>query len=675
LRWGCAGAIIASALSIAALGAAPASASEPISSFTANVSEDQAGGHPEIAAAFELAEPGAPEAAQSARIDLPPGLVLLPSSVPTCTASTFAFDECPPATQVGLATVEADYGGDSDNLLGTAPIYALSPSKSDYGRLGFVVPGTEAHESAPISIRAATDYGVSATFEALDQSAPLAGLELTLWGVPASSGHDSARFPTGSSGHPAGCPGVVGVGCLGSPTASPSPEAPFTLAPTTCAEKHPKARLSVLTYDDPTEPSLAQSEMPATTGCDQLTFNPSLFAEPTSDEADSVSGLQLTVDDPLNMSPSVPTPSELREVGVALPYEMELNSESLDAHGICTDAEAAIGEEAPAECPDESLLGALSLKLASQTLTGFAYLGEPEPDGTLRLLLITDGEGVELKLVAYLELEPESEQFVLWLEELPQLPIGEYNLHLFGGREGPFVTPLYCEENEFQSLFVPWDEQLPEQTARAGFTLDSGPGGTPCLGPAEHVQVTLSPGSVPADGSSAVIATATVSDANGERVPWDELVFSSTDPGEKVGRVEALGDGRYRARIVASSAPGVATITAADLSVLPVISGSAQLTQLGHESPPQSAPTTGLTRMPPHASHQRRPKFRFTADVAGSSFECRLDHRAFKPCRSPFAAPKLAPGKHRFQVRAVGPTGLVGPVVAYPFRVLSAGRR
>jgi CSLREA domain-containing protein len=46
-------------------------------------------------------------------------------------------------------------------------------------------------------------------------------------------------------------------------------------------------------------------------------------------------------------------------------------------------------------------------------------------------------------------------------------------------------------------------------------------------------------------------------------------------------------------------------------------------------------------------------KFRFSASEKGAKFECRLDRRKFKPCKSPKTYKKLKPGKHVFKVRAV----------------------
>jgi hypothetical protein len=52
-------------------------------------------------------------------------------------------------------------------------------------------------------------------------------------------------------------------------------------------------------------------------------------------------------------------------------------------------------------------------------------------------------------------------------------------------------------------------------------------------------------------------------------------------------------------------------------------------------------------------------KFSFTSSEPGSSFECKLGKRAFKPCSSPKKYKHLSAGKHKFQVRAVDATGNV----------------
>jgi hypothetical protein len=52
---------------------------------------------------------------------------------------------------------------------------------------------------------------------------------------------------------------------------------------------------------------------------------------------------------------------------------------------------------------------------------------------------------------------------------------------------------------------------------------------------------------------------------------------------------------------------------------------------------------------------------RFHANGPVRRFECRLDRRAFRPCRSPKRYAAIPRGLHRLTVRAVGTTGLPGP--------------
>jgi hypothetical protein len=87
------------------------------------------------------------------------------------------------------------------------------------------------------------------------------------------------------------------------------------------------------------------------------------------------------------------------------------------------------------------------------------------------------------------------------------------------------------------------------------------------------------------------------------------------------------------------------------------------------------APRTTLTRKPARKTHDRTPTFRFSSDEIGSSFECKLDGKAFRPCRSPFTARKLSVGRHRFKVRARDESGRLDPSpAAYGFAVTAKTR-
>lgn len=56
----------------------------------------------------------------------------------------------------------------------------------------------------------------------------------------------------------------------------------------------------------------------------------------------------------------------------------------------------------------------------------------------------------------------------------------------------------------------------------------------------------------------------------------------------------------------------------------------------------------------------RTPTFRFSSNVSGASFQCKLDRGPYKRCRSPFTTKTLAYGSHALAVRAVA-NGAVDP--------------
>ncbi|HEV7399631.1 MAG TPA: hypothetical protein VGN84_05110 [Solirubrobacterales bacterium] len=78
----------------------------------------------------------------------------------------------------------------------------------------------------------------------------------------------------------------------------------------------------------------------------------------------------------------------------------------------------------------------------------------------------------------------------------------------------------------------------------------------------------------------------------------------------------------------------------------------------------RGAPQTTLKRKPPRRTRDRTLAFRFVSDEPGSSFQCKLDSRPFKACRSPFTTARLTPGPHTFKVRARDDSGRLDPTPA-----------
>lgn len=68
-------------------------------------------------------------------------------------------------------------------------------------------------------------------------------------------------------------------------------------------------------------------------------------------------------------------------------------------------------------------------------------------------------------------------------------------------------------------------------------------------------------------------------------------------------------------------------------------------------------PGTRIRRHPRKRTERPRARFTFTSADAGSTFQCKLDRRPFKPCASPKVYRGLKARRHRFKVRAVDDLG------------------
>jgi hypothetical protein len=239
----------------------------------------------------------------------------------------------------------------------------------------------------------------------------------------------------------------------------------------------------VLSYDGGTDS--AEMAWPQMTGCDQLSFNPSLYAQPTTTETDSASGIDVNLTVPQQLSPTIPSPTELKGATVTLPQGFSINPNAADGKTSCSDAEARFGTEEEALCPDFSKVGSLTIDSPALPgpLPGFVYLGEPLPGNRYRIFLVANGFGVHIKLAGTVTPDPVTGQVAVTFENLPQSPFSAFNMHFFGSERGLLATPTQCGSYQVTTRFVPWDASLAAQTSHQFFTLDKGPYGAPCPGP------------------------------------------------------------------------------------------------------------------------------------------------------------------------------------------------
>jgi hypothetical protein len=85
-------------------------------------------------------------------------------------------------------------------------------------------------------------------------------------------------------------------------------------------------------------------------------------------------------------------------------------------------------------------------------------------------------------------------------------------------------------------------------------------------------------------------------------------------------------------------------------------------------TPAPTAPKVKITKGPAKSSKATKATFRFSADVAGATFECRLDRGKWARCTSPRTYQKLKVGKHTFRVRAIA-SGLASAAAVFKFTV------
>jgi CSLREA domain-containing protein len=79
---------------------------------------------------------------------------------------------------------------------------------------------------------------------------------------------------------------------------------------------------------------------------------------------------------------------------------------------------------------------------------------------------------------------------------------------------------------------------------------------------------------------------------------------------------------------------------------------------------PQPTPQTKISKGPKAKSHSTTATFKFSSNVKGSTFQCKLDKGKFKKCKSPKKYKGLKLGKHVFKVRAVNSAGKADPTPA-----------
>jgi hypothetical protein len=439
--------------------------------------------------------------------DSPPGFIGNPTVVPACDRESFdkyvsgedPEEQCAPASQVGVATIKLAAGPKA-----THPVYRLTPSSGSPASFGFEVARVPIIINA--NVRTDEDYGLRIAATDIDAgvSAGLQSAIVTLWGVPAASIHDPDRwdptkgeisksgdgFPTGDWGAQSGLARV-----------------PFLQTPADCnaAGLLGTARLRSWQEQDrllpdALTPNPQDYEIPAPqpTGCEKLSFKPSITLVPSATNSDSPTGVSVQMEVPQNYDPEGLSTPQLRKAVVTLPEGMSVNPSAADGIEGCTTAQMGLlttngaypnpirFAKGDADCPQASKVGAgiVNTKLLEEPLEGDVYLATPYDNpfkSLLALYLVFRGPGFVVKLPGKVEPDPVTGQLTATFDYNPQLPFDKLSLNFFGGPRAPLATSPLCGEQQITTDLEPWSRPYtPDAFPENHYEATKGPAGTPC---------------------------------------------------------------------------------------------------------------------------------------------------------------------------------------------------
>ncbi|HKG40421.1 MAG TPA: hypothetical protein VKB25_15645 [Conexibacter sp.] len=485
----------------------------------------QAAGHPYAASTTidlnTVTNPSPPfeplwpvEPAKDLLVDLPAGFVANPlETASRCTAIQLANPPgaepeplCSPTSQIGTALVRLnDLPGPV--VLGPLPVFNMVSAPGEPAQFGFNVAGTVVTLDG--HFRSGSDYGLT-LHAALPQALAVAGVSLTLWGVPSGPSHDLERA----------CPGQLNPWRSGFTCASSAPRTAFLRNPTSCDDASLPTTLKVdswthpgefkqatfVSHDPPAYPSPPSQwgARQGLTGCEAVPFDPSLTAAPASmAQAGQPVAFSFDVRLPQSANPDGLGAADLQWAAIALPEGMRVSPVGANGFAGCSPAQIGLQTTAEPTCPDASKIGSATIAtpLLEQPLTGAVYLATPNdnPFGSaLAIYLVAEGPGLTVKLPWEVQEDPETGDLAVVSDDFPQLPLSNVQLELSGGPHAWMTLPDACGVFTTYALAASWSGRA--VASESSFAVSEGAGGGPC--PTPPPEGLPSPGPIAASPSA-----------------------------------------------------------------------------------------------------------------------------------------------------------------------------
>jgi hypothetical protein len=301
---------------------------------------------------------------------------------------------------------------------GTIPLYNVEPSPGHTATFAASLLGVDIFVQANVK----PDGRLTATISEASTLFGVRGATLTLWGVPAASGHSAQR-----------CTELFDE-C----GASPDEAAAFLTNPSDCTTTL-ETELAVSSWQGST--AAGNAVFPTMTGCEALSIAPSLVVAPSTTQRDTPSGYEVAVTIPQQELPYALATPPLATVNVTLPSGTSLSPALASGLTSCTDANLAAGH-----CPSASRIGTAEVDtpLLNEHLTGGIYIGAPTATEKYRVFVSVSAGSTTVNLVGRAETNETTGQVTAVFSDLPQLPFGKLRLNFFGGATAAFANPPTC---------------------------------------------------------------------------------------------------------------------------------------------------------------------------------------------------------------------------------------
>lgn len=448
-----------------------------------------------------------------AAVELPRGVIVNPAATAElCTEAELVGTGCPPASQLGILTALTI---PAVPQAGATALYNMVPPPGESAVLGADALGIGVFVHLRGELRSDGDYGLSgfATEIPALPTHPLFGSRVDLWGDPSGASHDGFR---GACALPAAEESSCSV---------PRKDVALLALPTQCSKEPLRFKAHASSWEQREEVARTEYESAdlagnptQISGCAQLGFEPSLKLRPTTNLADSPSGLDVELSQPTDFSlqGNPNSPSLLRDAVVTLPPGMVANASQADGLGACSGAQigmlSAVGaspvrlSRQPEQCPEAAKLGTVEVEspLLAQIdaednivhdaqgqpvprlVKGSLYLAKPfdNPFGSLLALYIVIDDarsGIVAKLAGRVEPNPLTGQLTTRFDENPQVPLKEVRLKLFSGSRASLQTPPTCATHTSASTLTPWaSPDLPDAQLTDSFLISAFPTAGPC---------------------------------------------------------------------------------------------------------------------------------------------------------------------------------------------------